>query len=33
VDQGLPDKTRYTETNRRESGEEPEYMEIGEIFP
>jgi hypothetical protein len=32
VDQGLPNKTRYTESNRRESGESLELMGTGEIL-
>jgi hypothetical protein len=32
VDEGPPHKTRYTETNRRESGEEPQIHDTGEIF-
>jgi hypothetical protein len=32
VDQGPPHKTRYTESNRRESGEKPQTHGTGEIF-
>ena len=32
VDQGPPHKTRYTESNRRESGESLEHLGIGEKF-
>jgi hypothetical protein len=32
VYQGLPHKTRYTETNRKESEEEPLAHGTGEIF-
>jgi hypothetical protein len=32
MDQGPPHKTRYTETNRRESGGDLEHMGTGEIF-
>jgi hypothetical protein len=32
VDQGLPHKTRYTESNKRELGKILEYMGTGEKF-
>jgi hypothetical protein len=32
MDQGLPYKTRYTETNRYETGESLQHMGTGEIF-
>jgi hypothetical protein len=32
VDQGPPHKTRYTETNRRESGEEPQTHGLRDKF-
>jgi len=30
VDQGPPHKTRYTETNRKDTGEQPQTVVIGE---
>ena len=33
MDQRPPHKTRYAESNKRESGEEPQTHEHGEIFP
>ena len=32
MDQGPPHKTRYTETNRRESQEKPQILSTGEKF-
>jgi hypothetical protein len=32
VDQGLPHKIRYTETNRKEHGEEPQTHGVREFF-
>jgi hypothetical protein len=33
MDQGPPDKTRYTETNKKESGEVPPEHEHRGLFP
>jgi hypothetical protein len=32
VDQGPQHKTGYAESNKRESGKEPQYISTGEIF-